>query len=292
MTDGPLARMFRHYANGTLTARLKEGLLPDRLRVLAKAPGSTEVLRSARRLNALHKEMPACSTYLEVGVSLGRTFEQVTVPFRWGVDPHARFDVHHLPHGVIFSPLESDRFFDRLPENQKFDLVFLDGLHEWRQTYRDLLNTLDHTPDHAIILIDDVVPDDEWSAIPDQALAIEKKRAAGKTDHRWQGDVFKVVLAIAAHHPELDFCVVGESGPRDNPQALVWRRGLPSPNYSVAAMAEFRAKLDQVKFGDVFQEGKIPDTFRPTREEAGIRAALTGSRAMWSRAHISDEEVL
>src|SRR4051812_20804380 len=117
MTDGRLARISRHYANGTLTARLKEGLLGEKARVLAKAPGSTEVLHSARRLNALQREMPACSTYLEVGVSLGRTFEEVTVPFRWGVDPHPRFDVHHLPEGAIFSPLESDRFFNGLPEN-------------------------------------------------------------------------------------------------------------------------------------------------------------------------------
>ena len=286
MTDGRLARISRHYANGTLTARLKEGVLPQKPRVLAKTPGLSEVGHSARRLNALHKEMPTCSTYLEVGVSLGRTFEDVTVPFRWGVDPHPRFDVDHLPHGAIFSPLESDRFFSGLPENQKFDLVFLDGLHEWRQTYRDLLNALDHTSDHAIILIDDVVPDDEWSAIPDQALAIEKKRAAGRLDHRWQGDVFRVILAIAEHHPDLDFRVIGESGPRDNPQAVVWRRGLPRPNYSVPAMAGFQEKLDQVQFGDVFQNGRIPDTFRPSEEDAGIRAALAGSRAVWSSAQI------
>ena len=231
--------------------------------------------------------MPACSAYLEVGVSFGHTFENVMLPFRWGVDPYPMFDVAHLPQGVIFSALESDRFFSRLPENQKFDLVFLDGLHEWRQTYRDLINALDHTPDHAIILIDDVVPDDEWSSVPDQALAIERKRAAGRVDHRWQGDVFRVVLAIAAHHPELDFRVIGDRGPHDNPQALVWRRGLPRPSYSLSVPAEFEEQLAHIRFGDVFEEGRIPQTFRPTNEVAGIRAALTGSRAMWSRAQIS-----
>ena len=47
-----------------------------------------------------------------------------------------------LPPGTIVSPVPSDELFASLPLGMFFDLVFLDGLHERHQTYRDLMNAL------------------------------------------------------------------------------------------------------------------------------------------------------
>ena len=42
--------------------------------------------------------------------------------------------------------------------DHSLDLVYLDGLHTFEQTYRDLCNTLMHAHPATVILVDDTVP--------------------------------------------------------------------------------------------------------------------------------------
>lgn len=273
MAKSLLKSVVYHARRGTLISRAKWEVSP---RVLAPAPVRLDNTHSSARLNTLYAQMPACSAYLEVGVEFGKTFENISVPFRWGVDPHPLFTGRRLPAGVHFSSQRSDQFFERLPRQQLFDLVFLDGLHEWRQTYRDLIGSLNHTPPHGIIVVDDVVPDDRLAAIPHHATSLAKKREAGIHDLRWQGDVFKMVLVLHQHHPELDFRVI--TG-RD-PQAVVWRRpGIPL-KYAHPPQAELDAEFGQLSYDDVFVDDQIPAVFRPTDETSALDAAIAGSWAV------------
>jgi hypothetical protein len=220
--------------------------------------------------------MPACTTYLEVGVQQGLTLERVEVPFRWGVDPFPSFNPARLPPGVRFSKQESDQFFAQLEPQHQFDLVFLDGLHEWRQTYRDLLNTLNHTPAHGLILIDDVVPDDEFAALPDLTLAMEAKASAGITTGNWQGNVFKIILAIRDRHPELDFRVIGAE--YEYAQAIVWKRPGEPREYQIGRAFEANDAYESVSYADVFPERRIPAYFNAVDTVSGITAALVASQ--------------
>lgn len=274
-----------HARKGTLLSRIQREIRPRRL---AQSASTFKDTHSARRLNALQAGMPACSTYLEVGVENGTTFQNVHVPFRWGVDPYPRFNYSKLPSGVCFSAEESDTFFARLSNQRFFDLVFLDGLHEWKQTYRDLHGALLHSPSHAIVLIDDVIPDDEWAALPDHAEALQRKRDAGISDTRWQGDVYKVLLAILQNHPELDFRVIEGK----DAQAVVWRRADASPGrYSQPVDDRLLEAVSLSTYDGVFVEGRIPDDFHPADEESAIMAALQGSRSAWAVGQeISDRD--
>jgi hypothetical protein len=174
----------------------------------------------------------------------------------------------------------SDEFFDRSPfRGDRFDVVFLDGLHTFRQTYRDLVNALRLCPE-GIILMDDVVPLDEISAIPDYDAAVEAHRRVGlsRPQSIWHGDVFRVILSLHSYHPELAFCTIVSP---DNPQTLIWRKRAFT---SVQGTSESELRsVDAIDYVDVFGHG-IPGYFLPATEDVAIAQALSGCLA--GRSHV------
>ncbi len=226
---------------------------------------------SSRRINAFASVLPCATSYLEVGVQHGLTLEAVQLPFRWAVDPYPLFRCQELPPGVIVSDVESDDYFSELNMSVKFDMVFLDGLHEWKQTYRDLVHALEHSHAHTLVMIDDVVPSDEFSALPNEGTAIEARRNAGLRGLEWHGDVFKVMLAIRDWHPELRFAVVDNR--IDNVQAIVWREAAPSPKQQnpPALPPDAADVYDEISYEDVFEDGAIPGWFNPLGEEEAVK---------------------
>lgn len=230
---------------------------------------------SARRLNTLAAGMPQCTTYLEIGVAYGQTLMDVEVPLRWGVDPGPRFAVDPLPEGLTFANQTSDDFFAQLDPDLKFDLAFLDGLHTWKQTYVDLRNTLDHVEPHSLILIDDVLPCDEYSAMDDQDESLKARRKAGLPGSPWHGDVYKVIMAIRDYHPELRYRVI--DGRRGNPQALVWQRRGDEP--SRPPISTVLADYGSIGYHDVFVDDVPPEWFHMAREVHALRRALAASNA-------------
>lgn len=175
---------------------------------------------SPRRLNHLADALGAHS-YLEIGVSKGATFFYVTVPERTGVDPHYQFDTSQVidEHTRLFDGT-SDDFFAQLPAGSTFDLIFIDGLHTFEQTYRDLCSALSHSHTDSVILIDDTLPSDVYSAIPDPSRALGHRARTGSNNTAWHGDTYKVVYAIHDFHLGLDYRTITGSG---NPQTLVWQ---------------------------------------------------------------------
>jgi methyltransferase family protein len=175
---------------------------------------------SPRRLNRLAEELNARS-YLEIGVSTGATFLHVNVPERTGVDPRYGFDTsQHTDEHTRFFAGTSDEFFAQLPRGTKFDLIFIDGLHTFEQTYRDLCSALSLSHPATAILIDDTLPSDVYSALPDPASAHGHRARTGSDDQSWHGDTYKVVYAIHDFHLGLDYRTIVDSG---NPQTLVWQ---------------------------------------------------------------------
>lgn len=175
---------------------------------------------SPRRLNRLADELSAQS-YLEIGVSKGATFIHVNVPERTGVDPRYQFDTSPFTdeHTNFFDGT-SDEFFAQVPAGTKFDLIFIDGLHTFEQTYRDLCSALSLSHPATVILIDDTLPSDVYSAIPDPSRALGHRARTGSDNTAWHGDTYKVVYAIHDFHLGLDYRTIIGSG---NPQTLVWQ---------------------------------------------------------------------
>jgi hypothetical protein len=175
---------------------------------------------SPRRIKVLAESLNAKS-YLEIGVNRGRTFLEVAIPQKTAVDPKFLFDTEKVANkDVVFKEMTSDDFFAGLPVAVKYDITFIDGLHTFEQTYRDLCNSLLHSHDRTVFLIDDTKPSDVYSSIPRQNKAVSYRLKAGGTSRQWHGDVFKVIFAIHDFHPGLNYRTVIGSG---NPQTIVWR---------------------------------------------------------------------
>lgn len=159
--------------------------------------------------------------YLEIGVEHGRTFEAVRFANRFAVDPSPLFSLFfRFPSIRVFS-CTSNEFFRIVGDSFFFDLVFLDGLHTAEQTFEDLRNVSKLLTKDSIIIIDDTVPLDKWSAIPNQELAIRSRQSnSSSTSGAWQGDVYRLVLTLADLKIEhLHFVTLFGMA---NPKTILW----------------------------------------------------------------------
>jgi hypothetical protein len=177
---------------------------------------------SARRINFLAKRVSA-TRYLEIGVQHGRTFFGVEIARKIAVDPKFRFDWQSKQDdNTRFFAMPSDAWFINHSRGEEFDVIFLDGLHTFEQTFRDFCNSLSVAHTKTIWVIDDTMPSDLYSAWPNQREAVTLRRDdLGIAKGTWQGDVFKTVFAIHDFFPMMNYCTVATGG---NPQTLIWRQ--------------------------------------------------------------------
>jgi hypothetical protein len=177
---------------------------------------------TVRRLLAI-RDMIGARRYLEIGVSRGATFHALDFERQVAVDPRFRFDpAEHAAPNRIYHETTSDSYFTRIAgPDERFDLIFIDGLHTFEQTLRDLVCALAALDDGGALLIDDVLPNDVYSALRDQKEAVQARAAAGGKGKSWHGDVYKVVFALHDFFPMLDYRTFKDGG---NPQTLAIRR--------------------------------------------------------------------
>ena len=180
----------------------------------------TRILHSPTRLNMLLRALQNGDSYLEVGIEKGWTIQAVRSQHRVGVDPQPRFSLESLPRSVEVFHGTSDDFFSS--NSADFSLIFLDGLHEALQTYKDFCHATEILVPGGVILIDDVFPSDEYSAHPVEAVSNELKREAGIAHRAWYGDVWKVIVIINQFHPDWKIAIIG-GGENGHGQAVVTR---------------------------------------------------------------------
>ena len=216
--------------------------------------------------------LPGAACYLEIGLYLGATFDTIRARNRVGVDPHPRFDVGRLPSGTRVFVGTSDEFFGALPADELFDVVFVDGLHHFDQAYRDVVNSFNHLAPGGLLLVDDVVPFDEISAMHDWAAASERRRAVGDPSNSWNGDVFVTVKVLVDHHPSIRVRTIVGSG---NPQAVLWR----SDESEMGPIGDdVLAGYSTLSYRDAFADG-VPDWLAPGSEDEILDQAITASAA-------------
>ena len=108
--------------------------------------------------------------YLEVGCDKDENFSKINVEKKIGVDP--------LKGGTL--RMTSDDFFKK--NNEKFDLIFLDGLHTYEQTIKDIDNSLKFLNNHGVVIIHDCLPKKIWNQIVPRVYG------------HWNGDVWKAIV--------------------------------------------------------------------------------------------------
>lgn len=107
--------------------------------------------------------------YLEIGCDDDKIFNSINIK-KIGVDPFS---------GGNFRGT-SDEFF--LQNKNKFDCIFIDGLHIYEQVKKDILNSIDCLSANGIIILHDCLP---------QTISAQ---AVPRYRYLWNGDVWKAVV--------------------------------------------------------------------------------------------------
>ena len=109
-------------------------------------------------------------SYLEIGCDQNQVFSKIKIEKKIGVDP--------VSGGTIRDT--SDNFFKK--NDIKFDIIFIDGLHEYNQVKKDINNSLFFLNNNGVIFLHDCMPRGFiYQAVP---------RASGA----WNGDVWKNIV--------------------------------------------------------------------------------------------------
>jgi hypothetical protein len=216
--------------------------------------------------------------YLEIGVSEGETFFAVNADKKVAVDPVFGFSVEDAKRNheeCEFHQITSDGYFSEVidPE-QRFDVIYLDGMHTFEQTLRDFTNAIHFLKPDGIIVIDDVVPNSYQAALPSQLDAFNVKDFTGSTDNSWMGDTYKLVFFLRAFVPTYEVRTVADN----HGQAVVWRRPRANraiPAYSVGEIAGMQF-IDVVKQQPLLMRMKFADIAELIRSERALGKPSSG----------------
>ncbi len=108
--------------------------------------------------------------YLEIGCFDDELFNYINCEKKVGVDP--------VSGGTIRKT--SDQFFS--DNNDYFDCIFIDGLHEYKQVRKDILNSLKFLNRGGLILLHDCLPNNYF------------EQAIPRCQWTWNGDVWKAIV--------------------------------------------------------------------------------------------------
>ena len=110
------------------------------------------------------------NSYLEIGCFDDELFNFIKCKKKVGVDP--------VSGGTVRKT--SDQFFK--DNNEKFDCIFIDGLHYYSQVKKDIENSLQVLNQNGIILLHDCLPNNYY----DQAIP--------RCQYTWNGDVWRAIV--------------------------------------------------------------------------------------------------
>ena len=134
---------------------------------------------------ALRKFPKDSAKYLEIGVFQNAVFDTIYLSERnkYGVDPSSGGNLR----------MTSDEFF--LTNKTLFDVIFIDGLHQYEQCQRDCINSLKFLKSNGIIILHDLLPQNA-----DEEFVPQMNKT-------WTGDVWKVAVELSLSK-NLDFRIV------------------------------------------------------------------------------------
>ena len=126
--------------------------------------------------------------YLEVGCDKDENFSKINIKKKIGVDP--------LQGGTL--RMTSDDFFKK--NKEKFDLIFLDGLHTYEQTIKDIDNSLKVLNNQGVVIIHDCLPKKIWNQIVPRVYG------------HWNGDVWKAIVHSRTYNYADTYTCIADHG--------------------------------------------------------------------------------
>jgi hypothetical protein len=139
-------------------------------------------------------------TYVEIGVGHGASFRQVKAARKLGIDPARTRPMETLRPGEEFFDMGSDAFFadhaPRVLEPASVHVALIDGLHEFRQVVRDLVNLEPYMRPDGVVFLDDLNP------------ATRERGDDRPREGAWNGDVWKIVPFVQRARSDLRLSTV------------------------------------------------------------------------------------
>ncbi len=162
--------------------------------------------------------------YLEIGVNRGQTFHRVRAAEMVAVDPDFLFDheaaAAERPRATYHQVTSDEYFGSIIGDDELFDVIFVDGLHTFDQTLRDLLNALEHLAPRGVLVIDDVRPPFYDASLRDHDTAVRVRDLTGQDKPVWMGDVYRLIWFIDSFLQHLTYRTISNN----HGQAVVWRQ--------------------------------------------------------------------
>ena len=94
--------------------------------------------------------------------------------------------------------MTSDEFFKSNKKN--FDLIFLDGLHTYEQTIKDINNSLNFINDKGVIIVHDCLPKKIWNQVVPRIYG------------HWNGDVWKAIVHTRTYNHADTYTCLADHG--------------------------------------------------------------------------------
>ncbi len=126
--------------------------------------------------------------YLEVGTATGSCMEKIECAYKVGVDPNPRGEATDW----TLHKVTSDEFF--ASNQEKFDLVLIDGLHHAEQVLRDFFNAAKVLNPNGVILFHDCNP---------QTEVAQRREVQLDEFGNWNGDTWKAMVFLRRICPDL-----------------------------------------------------------------------------------------
>ena len=178
-------------------------------------------------------------TYLEIGVERGFSFMPIRAKRKIAVDPNfRRLNVIKLVSSFtggqnLYFEMISDEFFEHHADvigDSGIDVAFIDGLHTYNQSSRDVENSLRFLNKNGVIVMHDCNPSTRQMEYPAASYEQAVREHPPEWDRLWCGDVWKAIANLRATRSDLEVCVLD----CDFGVGLI-RRSTPQNRYDVPA---------------------------------------------------------
>ena len=126
--------------------------------------------------------------YLEIGCASNVCFSSIPLINKTGVDPENGGNIRDT----------SDNFFKNNKKN--FDVIFIDGLHQYEQCRKDIINSLKVLNENGLIFLHDMIP---RSWVEENVPRLQKV---------WSGNVWKVALELIKTKGVDFFIIIADHG--------------------------------------------------------------------------------
>ena len=180
------------------------------------------------------------NSYLEIGCDRNQSFSNIKIKKRVGVDP-----VEGGTHKMT-----SDHFFSINKDN--FDIIFIDGLHEYSQVMKDIKNSLKFLNKDGIILLHDCLPRTIWNQI------------TPRLNSDWNGDVWKSIVHCRTLDNIDTYTFIADRGiglifPRRNKNLVKFEKKV---NFKDLTFKEYFIRHEHLMNTIHYDKSKIHDLFK------------------------------